>query len=40
VCCCCDVQVWLVLELCTGGNLQDSFRQHRDGFDMVRASVM
>jgi hypothetical protein len=27
-----------VLELCTGGNLQDSFRQHRDGFDMVSAS--
>jgi hypothetical protein len=28
--------VWLVLELCSGGNLQDSFRQRNDAFNMPR----
>jgi serine/threonine protein kinase len=31
------LQVWLVLELCTGGSLQDSFKHHGDAFEMVSA---
>lgn len=29
-------QVWLVLQLCSGGNLQDSFKQRNDAFNMPR----
>jgi hypothetical protein len=29
------VQVWLVLELCGGGNLQDSNAKPKTRFDMV-----